>query len=325
MATEYTVQSVTVDAIPSSAILFSSLTPIVGTLPTFSSAPVVWIIQQDTNRPLYIDPSDVTTSQFQVRGWDDYTDVPPYTVTVRILVTGQSAVGASSADPVNFPWYCSLDDVKDVLTQYDETIVAAGNLDENKLRRFISQAYGRINSALARGSYQVPAVNTTKQTMSGSLSASANVVTINQVSDGSAFTEGDTVRIHGPSGSGYNDEFTSVVAISGNLVDVLWLNNSYDADSTIEVVIEGMETLRHLNAQGAALLATGALTLGYSDASNDKEDNLTDAFSKGCQDIQSGALRLPGLSKNNVTTYIEQNASQLWNQGAPVFKTGMAL
>jgi hypothetical protein len=261
-----------------------------------------------------------------VSGVDVFDEDPPYTCDIGIITTDVTAAGAGVATAVAFPYYCSRQDVKDVLLELDRsfgTNTTNNNLYDSRLRRFISMAYARINAAMAKGSYQIPATNSTSQTFSSSLTASQNVVTINQVQDGTAFSVGDTVRIHGTTGSVYADEFTNVVAISSDLVDVEFLQKSYDANGTIEIVTVGMEILRHINAQGAALLAMGGLTLGFATSENSKTSELADAFNADLNAIASGELRLVSVPRNTATTYAVKESSDLYNDGGPIFTDGM--
>lgn len=233
----------------------------------------------------------------------------------------------------NSTYYCSVGDVEDVLTEFDRSIgnnPDTQNLDRNKLRRFIGLTHGRINAALARGSYQIPASSSVSAlTSGGGLTDSEN--TVNVTIDTTKFTTADfpvgsTVRFIGFSANPtqYEDEFAVVVTItSASIFVVEWLKNSYVTTSTIELVTNGLETLRHINSQGAALLSVGALTLGFATSSNDKEDNLSSAFTQGLKDIQEGNARLDGVPRNTVTSFIVKEGSDGFNQGEPVYTDGM--
>jgi len=328
MATEFTVANVTFAGPFPETITFASLSaPLSGTLPTFTTAPIVFVRNSSTNRYLFVDRTAITTSGFDVGASDIFSDDPPYTGDIGIITTDVTPAGAGVATAVSYPYYCAVQDVQDVLIEFDRSFgsdTTAVNLDDNKITRFISMAFGRINASIYQGRYTTPAANTTKQVITNSLTASTStaeqVRTLNQVEDGTLFTAGDTVRLHGPSGVTYSDEFTQVVAVSNDLVDVLYLKNSYDALSTVEIVLPGMETLRHLNAQGAALLAVGGLTLGFSTEENSKEGSLATEFNNELTLIQEHKIALPGLARvDPVTTYIRDNASKLPNDGLPVF------
>jgi len=297
--------------------------PVSGTLPSFTVAPIVFIRNSSTNRYLSVDRTSETTTGFDVIASDVFSDDPPYTVDIGIITTEVTAAGAGVATAVSYPYYCSYQDVKEVLLEFDRAFAEGQHLDTDVVQRTISRSASRINATLAANRYTTPGANSIKQVITNSLTASENVVTLNQVEDGTKFAAGDTVRIHGTTGSTYADEFSEVAAVSGDLVDVLYLVNSYDALSTVEKVNVGMQALRHINAQGAALLALGGLTVGVSSGENTKTVELTTEFQRGLDDIADGRIVLEGLTRRApIETYIRKNSATLHNDGDSHFVAG---
>lgn len=329
MATEFTIPGVTITQshLDGTQFPFASLpAPTAGTLPTFSTAPVVFIRNADTRRYLVIDGSLTDTTGFTVLGGDlyEYGDDPPYSVVLGIITTDvtQAADGVGTA--VGFPYYCSIIDVQDLIFQRDKSFGAKSGttvpLHNSRLRRFISKANAKVNAALRNGRYSIPAVNTVKQLISNSLTASTNIVTLNSVEDGDEFSIGDTVRIHGTSSNVYNDEFTNIVSINSDVIDVEFLENSYDANATIERVLPGMDTLRHITAEGAAEMALGGQTARSTTQSNNKIERLSSQFEKDLEAIREGDLVLEGLTRESpISSYAYQNRSTLPNEGLGPF------
>jgi hypothetical protein len=329
LATEFTITGVTVSGSFPEAFTFAGLSaPITGTLPSFSAAPVVFVRNKSTKRDLFVDRTSVTTSGFNIDAGDVFDEDPPYTVDIGIITTDVTAAGAGVATAVGYPYYCSVQDVEDILFQLERSLTALDassyDLDKNRLTRYISQATARVNGTISRVGYTVPAANTTKQVITNSLTASTAAAeekrTLNQVEDGSVFSAGKTVRIHGTSGNSYNDEFTEVVAVDGDLVDVLYLKNSYDALSTVELCVQGMLTLREITANGAALMAIGGITVGFGTSENSKTDRLTNSFESDLQAILKGEIYLFGIARAaQVSTYVYENSTNLRNSGKPIF------
>lgn len=327
MATEFTIPGVTITQshLDGTQFPFASLpTPTAGTLPTFSTAPVVFIRNADTNRYLVIDGSLTDTTGFTVLGGDVYSDDPPYSVVLGIITTDVTQAAAGVGTAVGFPYYCSIIDVQDLLLQRVESFGAKSGttvpLHDSRLRRFISRATAKVNGALRNGRYSIPAINSVKQLISNSLTASANIVTLNSVEDGDQFAIGDTVRVHGTSSNVYNDEFTNVVSINSDVVDVEFLENSYDANATIERVLLGMDTLRHITAEGAAEMALGGQTVRSTTQANGKLERLSSQFEKDLKAIRGGDLVLEGLTREApISSYAYQNRSTLPNDGLSPF------
>ena len=67
MSVEFTITGVTVSGAFPEAFTFAGLSaPISGTLPTFSTAPVVFIRNRSTKRDLFVDSDSITTSGFNI-------------------------------------------------------------------------------------------------------------------------------------------------------------------------------------------------------------------------------------------------------------------
>jgi len=91
-------------------VAFADLTPMDGTLPSFTVAPLVFI--ETTGSDGFLDVKSVTTTNFQIvtalLGADN-----SFVVSVRIVSEEPVADAPSVATAVAFPYYCSVNDVLD--------------------------------------------------------------------------------------------------------------------------------------------------------------------------------------------------------------------
>jgi len=295
------------------------LTPVDGTLPTFTTAPLVAVLNSDGTRPLDIDT--ITTTSFRVKGVG--AGVNPTTISLEIIsLEGVGAAAPSTAAARDFLYYCSVGDVQDDILNLKQSFASGKNLEFTLRRRLISRAYSKINSALKKGGYSVPVTNSVKQVISESLTASDNVVSFT-VTDGTKFSIGDTVRIHGQSGSSYNDEFTGIVQINGNVLTVEFLENSYNSDQTCELCSDGYLYLRDCNAIGASAAGLNAVAVGQGRSRNEKIDIQFDLFQKCLDDLASGNVVLDGLTRSDSTIETYQSKNPDNADVSPVFTVDM--
>ena len=226
---------------------------------------------------------------------------------------------------VNFLYYCSLQDVKDNLLNFDFT-TSSHKLTAKVLRKAIARAYGQLNAALKAGGYSVPVTNSVKTLTTAAESASdAPVVIAVTAGDGENFSIGDTVRIHGllTSTTFYEDEFVGIVLISTDNITVEFLEDGYDSGATMELCTEGYIFLRDCLASGAAYLASKGLHT--KDVEVDSMlDRMRDDFKDCLKNLREGEIELDGLDKDLNVTFIE--TFQTENSDAevdPIFERNM--
>lgn len=204
---------------------------------------------------------------------------------------------------VNFLYYCSLQDVRDNLLNYD-TSTSGHKLDANILRKAISKAYGELNAALKKGGYAIPVTNSVKTLMDDAEVASDSPVVVG-VADASDFSIADVVRIHGilTSSTLYEDEFTSIVLIASNNVTVEFLEDGYDASATMELCTQGFLYLRSCLADGAAFYAARGMKMKSTEFSDSVED-MGENFRKCLEDLKERNITLDGLTLESGSVFI---------------------
>lgn len=210
---------------------------------------------------------------------------------------------------VNFLYYCSLDDVKDaLLNAVKDWAVTTLKLSDPKIRGHIRRAYAELNGAMAKGGYTVPAVNATKTTITGAVTATEDATaTAEIVGDGTGFAAGDTVRVHGllTGSTVYKDEFVGLVVVSGNALTFERFENAYDAGATVELCTEGFVYLNSCNTTGAAYKTLASITVGQARAKNDRVDELKAKWDECLKALKQGEVILDGLALGSANVAIE--------------------
>ncbi len=276
-------------------ITFASLTPFEGTLPTFTTAPLVSVMGAGHRR--HFDVDTVGKTSFRIIASSSGGAPTNATINIEIISLETASASPSSGTAINFPYFCSLNDVDNEIINFTTAIGSSGKLEHTAKRLFISMAYGEINSALSVGGYTVPVLNSVKQAISGSITASDNVVSFT-VTDGTAYAIGDTVWLHGQTGNVFNSEFVPIVGISTNVLTVEFAKNSYNADSTCELCTLGFLHLRSCNVLGAAYRAINALSVKNVN-SNEKAESLKETYQMCLSDLKDGDILLDGLSQGS--------------------------
>lgn len=226
---------------------------------------------------------------------------------------------------VNFLYYCSIQDVKDNLLNFNFTASSA-KLTAKVIRKAISRAYGQLNAALKKGGYLIPVTNSVKTLTTAAESASdAPVVIAVTAGEGANFSIGNTVRIHGllTSSTFYEDEFVGIVLISTDNITVEFLEDGYDSGATMELCTEGYIFLRHCLANGAAYLASKGLHTKDIEVDS-MLDRMRDDFNDCLKNLREGEIELDGLDKDPATIFIETYQTE--NSDAevdPVFERNM--
>lgn len=273
-------------------INYSDLTPFEGTLPTFTTAPAVSVMGAGHQR--HFDVDTVGTTSFRIIAASSGGPPTSATLNIEIISLETASASPSSGVAIDFPYFCSLNDVDNEIINL--TVAIAGQLEHTIKRLFISQSYGEVNAALAAGGYDLPVLNLVKQAISGAITASDNVRSFT-VTDGTAYSISKTVRIHGQTGSIFNSEFVPIVGISTNVLTVEFAKNSYDADSTCELCTLGFLHLRNCNTLGAAYRALNALAVKNPQLS-EKATEMREVYEMCLADLREGTILLNGLTQD---------------------------
>ncbi len=311
-------------------ITFASLTPEDGTFPTFTVAPVVYVLNADTGRIIYVDTSSTTTTQFVLAIGSSGGAPGTYNVDIALETSDAPTGQAVSVTTRRAPYYCSRYDVEDALIN-SGGFTTNGKLDSNRIRRFISMAYSRVNAALVRGGYTVPVDNVTIDLVSSFSAATAGDVHALTLTNelAAAYPVGSTVRIFGTkSATTVGEEFTNIIQHnSTTIVAIEFMQNDFSAaasiDATIELCTEGFLYLRDCNMSGAAEMALNGITIGQGRNQNVKTESLKSDFQL-CLDLLSmGAISLNGLSRqaDMIRTYQTDNPNAAGVD--TVFQVGM--
>ncbi len=225
---------------------------------------------------------------------------------------------------VNFLYYCSLQDVRDLLLNFKTG--TSDNLKPKVLRKAISRAYGQLNAALKTGGYSVPVTNSVKTLTDAAETASDDPVVIAVTAgDGENFSIGSTVRIHGlfTTSSQYEDEFVGIILIATDNITVEFLEDGYDTGATMELCTEGFLFIRQCLANGGAYIASKGLHT--KDVEVDSMlDRMRDDFNDCLEKLRNGEVELDGLDKDSGTVFIETFQTQNTDAEVdPVFEREM--
>lgn len=196
-------------------VTFASLTPVDGSFPTFTTGPVVYIVNatvagSNVVRAFEIDTID--TSGFRIIS---ATSGPSGIATFNIKVETEDTPTSAPVGVVarQAPYYCSVNDVHDVLANIKNAAKTSGGvIDRQRIRRFILSAYGRLNGALAAAGYSVPVVLTQRSLFTNDPGTTGlQVINLPAGSDVNEWPVASTVRINSDiSATEVADDFTAV-------------------------------------------------------------------------------------------------------------------
>ncbi len=285
-----------------------------GTLPTFTTAPLVSVLGAGHQR--HFDVDSITTTTFDIIAAS--SGGPPTSATLNIEIISLETVtgAAASGTAIDFPYYCSTNDVENEILNLTVANAATGKLDRSVKRAFISQSFGEVNAALAAGGYTLPILNSVKQAITQAITAADDVRSFT-VTDGTAYDISKTVRIHGQSGNDFYSEFTAIVGIATNVLTVEFAENSYDEDSTCELCTDGFLYLRNCNTLGAAYRAVNALSIKNPDM-NEKASEMREVYEMCLADLKDGGILLDGLSQGG--SFIETFQTNNDDENDIIFK-----
>jgi len=281
-------------------ILFSAITPVDGSFPAFTSAPLVYVKgASHTGRVVYVDDTLTTTTQFVLKLGTGGGAPGTYTVNLSLETEETPASAPIGTTVLTAPYYCSFQDVARKLESIPNSR-SVGYATPTLVRGHILAAYGKINAALSAGGYDVPVSLSQRTLITGALTASDNLVTLSLDSSGdyeaADFPVGSTIRINGFSSNTLTNEFVSVVSlVSTYSLKVEFLKESYDANATIELCDVGFLFLKECNAQGATARVLRALAVKGA-VNNEIAEAEADEFAACLEMIKSGEIDLDGLS-----------------------------
>ncbi len=314
--TEYTFRKVSITTEPTQlktwAALQASPSPDEGsTIPTtFVNIPQVEIIRYYGNGEFHIVDGDVTVTgvTFTLGGMSD-----PLPQDIDIRVTSRETVSPAAGAAgvaVSWPFYATLDDVKDKILSIKEAYGTDGDLTDEVMTNQISLAYSDLHAAAGIGGYQVPLENTDITTLTAGQAVSAVPVALG-ISDISKLAAGDVAFIHGAGGSAYNAEYLSIVNVdtTAKTAVALSVRNAYDSGVTIEKCTEAWKVFRQCNAIAAAKGALNSMVVGQPIGRNEKVQNFVDFLDRCLKGLMDGTLTLTGLSKKSgfIKTFQTEN------------------
>lgn len=317
--TEYTFRGVSITTDPTQAFTWAALqtspSPDEGsTIPTtFVNIPQVEIIRYYGNGNFNIADGDVTVTgvTFTLGGMSDPL---PQKIDFRVISreTVSPTAGAAGV-AVSWPYYATLDDIKDKLLGIKKSFGTSGDITDEVLTNQISMAYSDLHSAAGLGGYQVPLENTDITTLSAGRAVSAVPVALG-IADISKLAAGDVAFIHGAGGSAYNAEYLSIVNVdtTAKTAVALSVRNAYDSGVTIEKCTEAWKVFRNCNVIAAARGALNSTVVGQSISRNEKVQNLSDFLEKCLKGLMDGTLTLTGLSKKSgfIKTFQTENPDE---------------
>ena len=314
--TEYTFRGVSITTEPTQAFTWAALqtspSPDEGsTIPTtFVNTPQVEIIRYYGNGDFHVVDGDVTVTgvTFTLGGMSDPL---PQKIDFRVISRETASPTAGAAGVVvAWPFYATLDDVKDKLRSTKEIYGTDGDITDEVMMNQISMAYAELHSAAGLGGYQVPLENTDRTTLSAGQAVSAVPVALG-IADISKLATGDLAFIHGAGGAAYNAEYVSIMNVdtSAKTAVALSVRNAYDSGVTIEKCTEAWKVFRQCNAIAAAKGALNSMVVGQPIGRNEKVQNFVDFLEKCLKGLMDGTLTLTGLSKKSgfIKTFQTEN------------------
>jgi len=299
-----------------------------GTIPTtFAKAPDVEITRYFGDAKFFIESGAITTTQVTIKN-SGFSDPLPQTFTLKVVSRETTAPAAGApGTAVTWPFYATLEDVKDKLVSIDKLFDTSGKLTDTVLLNQISLAYADIHAAAAIGGYSVPLVNSDVTTLSAGSSASTVPVALG-ITDITKIAAGDIAFIHGASGTAYLAEFVGVVNVdtTAKTAVVMFLRNAYDSGVTIEKCTEAFKTFRQCNAIAAAMGALNSTTVGQSIGINAKVATFEGFLAKCLKGLMEGTIAISGLTKKTgaIKTFQTENPNEIDVKDGPVWRLDMA-
>jgi len=191
--------------------------------------------------------------------------------------------------------YCVNGDVS-ALNQH-RTYDANSKPTLTQVKQFMLEIASQIKAICDVAGYDTDNFHSITSTIADAITAGDDQ-TVNVASgDGSSFVKGDLIKIEGLTSGVRAWEFTEIEGIS---TDTLTIDaaNSYDASSvTVYVVNDALNSLRSINAIGAAWKAEEAAFMGVSPNQSDHAEKLKELYF-GNEENMSGLwaiMNIPGF------------------------------
>ena len=314
--TEYTFRKVSITTEPTQlftwAALQASPAPDEGsTIPTtFVNIPQVEIIRTYGDAKFFIADGDVTVTGVTISS-SGFNDPLPQDIDLRVISreTVSPTAGAAGV-AVSWPFYATLDDVKDKILSIKAAYGTDGDLTDEVMTNQISLAYSDLHAAAGIGGYQVPLENTDITTLTAGQAVSAVPVALG-ISDISKLAAGDVAFLHGAGGAAFNAEYVSIVNVdtTAKTAVALSVRNAYDSGVTIEKCTEAWKAFRQCNSIAAAKGALNSMVVGQPIGRNEKVQNFVDFLDRCLKGLMDGTLTLTGLSKKSgfIKTFQTEN------------------
>lgn len=211
--------------------------------------------------------------------------------------------------------FCVIDDVQS-LNPHRPTYGASTKPTSIQVKKFMLDIYSQILSICQASGYDIDNLHETSSTVA--LAITAGDDTTIALADATGISEGDIVNIKGVTSGLRAWEFCEVETVSSNNI-TMDISNSYDAGSSVYLINNALNTLRKINAYGAAWMAEESAFMGTAVNRSDHADALKEYYF-GNEENMSGlwAIRnIPGfLIGASTTDEAQVIRSSLTTQGS---------
>jgi len=282
-----------------------------GTIPTtFNNVPAVEITRVYGDGKFYVVDGNVSVTGLTITG-SGFNDPLPIKIDLKVISreTTSPALGSSGV-AVAWPFFATIQDVKDQFTGLDKSFADGGKLTDTVLTNFLSLSMSDVEGAAAQGGYNIPVVNTDVTTLSAGQVASATPVAL-AIADVTKLSIGDLAFVHGALSTAFNAEYVEIVSIdtSALTATVLFTRFGYDSGSTIESCTPAFKYFRRCHAIATALATLKSPVVGQSIGKNEKVGTLAAALDTCLKGLRGGTLSMTGLSKQDgsIKTYQSEN------------------
>ena len=316
---EYTFIGVSITTEPTQVFTWAALQSSPGpdegsTIPTiFTNIPAVEITRVYGDAKFYVADGDNTTTQVTITS-SGFNDPLPHKIDLKVI--SRETVGPALGAPgtaVAWPFYATVQDVKDKLVSIDKSFGTSGKLDDEVLTNMLSLSLGDINAAAATGGYDIPITNPDITTISAGQAVSTVPVAL-AITDITKLAIGGIAFIHGALSSAFNAEFLEIVNIdtTAKTATVLFIRLGYDSGVTIESCTPAFKMLRQCHAIATAMAALNSTTVGQSIGKNEKVTRLEGFLSKCLKGLEEGTLAITGLTKKSgaIKTFQTENPNE---------------
>ena len=186
--------------------------------------------------------------------------------------------------------YCVSADVSALNQQ--RTYNATSKPTLTQVKDFMLRIASQIKAVCNNAGYDVDNFHEYSSSCSDSVSAGSSVDI--ELLDATDFSTGDLVKIEGKSSGARVWEFAEIITKSSNTITVDTLSNSYDANLTCYIINGALNTLREINAVGAAWKTEQATFFGGSPNQSDHAEALKEEY-YGNEENMSGLWAITNI------------------------------